>query len=107
MRWDWTPETRAKLAVFLETRELPSILDPPEGRIVTANNRIVGDGSSVYIAGDYMNGYRAARIEEMLDTVEVDAGFAARMQTDVLSLPARSRRTAWRACASAWRRGTG
>ncbi len=74
---------------FLETRELPSILDPPEGRIVTANNRIVGDGSPVYIGSDYMNGYRAARIEEMLDTVEVDAGFAARMQTDVLSLPAR------------------
>ena len=74
---------------FLETRELPSILDPPEGRIVTANNRVVGDGSRVYIAGDYMNGYRAARIEEMLETVEIDAAFAARMQTDVLSLPAR------------------
>ena len=83
----WTDE--AMWVRFLESGELPAILDPPEGRIVTANNRIVGDGSPVYIAADYMNGYRAARIEEMLDAVEIDTGLAARMQTDVLSLPAR------------------
>ena len=81
----WTDE--ALWVRFLDGRELPSILDPLEGRIVTANNRIGGDGA--YIASDYMNGYRAARIEEMLDTVEVDAALAARMQTDVVSPPAR------------------
>ena len=73
---------------FLEPEEMPVTLDPPEGRIVTANNRVGGDGEP-YIADDYMNGYRAARIEEMLEAVELDPDVLGRMQMDVLSLPAR------------------
>src|SRR5258708_37049232 len=37
MRWDWTPETRAKLAVFLEVRGMT------QGDVTT---RPIGDGHS-------------------------------------------------------------
>jgi penicillin amidase len=74
---------------YMDLRELPSVLDPKDGRIVTANNRIIGDHDPRYIAMDYMNGYRAARIEEMLEAVDLDAAHMARMQLDVLSVPAR------------------
>ena len=37
MRWDWTPETRAKLATFLEARGLT------RGEVTT---RPIGDGHS-------------------------------------------------------------
>lgn len=83
----WTDD--AQWTRFLEPDEAPSVLDPPSGQIVTANNRIVGDDHPRYIASDYANGYRAARIEELLDVVEVDAVHANRMQMDVLSIPAR------------------
>lgn len=83
----WSDE--ASWERFLEPEELPSILDPPEGRIVTANNRILGGDDQPYIASDYMNGYRAARIEEMLEAVELDAELITRMQMDLLNLPAR------------------
>ncbi|HEX6540008.1 MAG TPA: penicillin acylase family protein [Candidatus Dormibacteraeota bacterium] len=74
---------------FLEPDELPSILDPPEGRIVTANNRVLDGHDETYIASDYMNGYRAARIEEMLEAAELDPDLVTRMQMDLLNLPAR------------------
>ena len=83
----WTGE--AQWARFLRQAEMPAVLDPPEGQIVTANNRIVGDDYPFYIAADYMNGYRALRIEELLRTDRVDAAYMNRMQLDVLSPPAR------------------
>lgn len=83
----WTDE--ALWSRFLSPHDMPSVLDPNDGRIVTANNRIVDDHDPRYIATDYMNGYRAARIEEMLEAVEIDAGHIARMQLDVSSPPAR------------------
>ncbi len=43
--------------------EVPQALDPPEGLVITANNRIVGDAFPHYIANDYMAGYRALRLE--------------------------------------------
>lgn len=83
----WSDE--AQWTRFLELREMPAVLDPHEGRIVTANNAILGDGDPRYIASDYMNGYRAARIEEMLEAVDLDMDQVRRMQRDVVCLPAR------------------
>ena len=68
--------------------ELPEVVDPDIGFLVTANNRIVGDEYPHHITSEWLDGYRAKRIEQMLaesDQHDLD-GFAA-MQTDVLSIP--------------------
>ena len=39
--------------------ELPRVTNPPEGFIVTANNRIVGDDYPHHITSEWMTGYRA------------------------------------------------
>lgn len=75
---------------FIPAQRMPSLLDPPDGVIVTANNRIVGDDYPHYIASDYMNGYRALRIRELLDAQEtVSPDDMLRMQMDIVSPPAR------------------
>src|SRR5437764_941257 len=47
--------------------ELPEIVDPPGGRIVTANNRVAPDDYPHHITSEYTDGYRAARIDELLE----------------------------------------
>ena len=69
---------------------LPMTLDPPSGRIVAANNKIVPDDYPYLIAADWPDHYRAQRIHQLLD----DAGpltpeAAATMQQDIESLGAR------------------
>ncbi len=68
--------------------ELPEVTDPESGFLITANNRIVGDEYPHHITSEWLDGYRARRIEELLraggeHTVE---GFEA-MQSDNLSIP--------------------
>jgi penicillin G amidase len=68
--------------------ELPEEIDPERGFLVTANNRIVGDDYPHHITSDWLDGYRARRIEELLrasDEHDVE-GFEA-MQSDNLSIP--------------------
>jgi penicillin G amidase len=68
--------------------ELPEETDPERGFLVTANNRIVGDDYPHHITSDWLDGYRARRIEELLrasDEHDVE-GFEA-MQSDNLSIP--------------------
>ncbi len=68
--------------------ELPELVDPPEGFIVTANNRVVDDGYRHHITSDWLDGYRAARIEHLLtETDEHDLDDFRRMQTDLYSIP--------------------
>ncbi|HEY4870105.1 MAG TPA: penicillin acylase family protein [Candidatus Dormibacteraeota bacterium] len=76
-------------ARFLSVQEMPSILDPLDGVIVTANNRIVGESFPHYIGSDYMNGYRALRLKELLDGDTLQLTDMARIQMDVVSPPAR------------------
>jgi penicillin amidase len=68
--------------------ELPEITDPPGGVIVTANNRIAPDDYPHHITSEYLDGYRAARIEQLLGEREKHslADFQ-RMQMDVFSIP--------------------
>jgi len=68
--------------------ELPALVDPESGFLVTANNRIVGDEYPHHITSEYLDGFRAKRIEQLLgESEEHDLdGFEA-MQTDDLSLP--------------------
>ena len=74
---------------FLNENEMPYMLDPPEQAIVTANNRITGSQFPHYIGSDFMNGYRALRIAELLREPAMDLGYMARMQMDVVCPPAR------------------
>lgn len=75
---------------FLAVDEVPQLLDPPDGIIVTANNRIVGDDFPEYIGSDYMNGYRALRITEILAAeLAMDREMMAAAQMDVVCPPAR------------------
>jgi penicillin G amidase len=68
--------------------ELPELVDPEQGYVVTANNRITPEDYPHHITSDWLDGYRARRIEELLaagDEHDLD-GFQA-MQTDMLSIP--------------------
>ena len=68
--------------------ELPELVNPESGFLITANNRIVGDSYPHHITSDWLDGFRAARIEQLLRASEKHDldGFAA-MQSDVLSIP--------------------
>jgi penicillin amidase len=69
-------------------KELPELVDPESGFLVTANNRIVGDDYPHHITSEWLDGFRAKRIEQLLgesDQHDLD-GFEA-MQSDDLSLP--------------------
>lgn len=74
---------------YLTIDEVPQIFDPPEHQIVTANNRIAGDNFPFYIGADYMSGYRALRIGELLGERVVDLPYMARAQMDLVCPPAR------------------
>ena len=68
--------------------EMPHSFNPSSGRIVTANDRIVGDDYPYFMSRDWMNGYRGERIRSLIDsveghTVEDQVG----IQTDIHSLP--------------------
>ena len=70
--------------------QLPSGFDPPSGRFVAANNKIVPDSYPFLITHDWELPYRAARITEMLDATPVQTpDTAAIMQHDVDSIMAR------------------
>jgi penicillin amidase len=81
--WEWT---RA-----IPPEENPHALDPAEGWIVTANNRIVGDEFPHPLPGEWLPGYRAARIHEALGRVpRHDATSFARLHADRQSAPGRA-----------------
>ena len=59
--WDWVG--------WVPFSGMPATLNPPEGFIVTANNRIVPPGFPHFITGDWdsgSNGYRAKRITDLV-----------------------------------------
>ncbi len=67
--------------------ELPEVVDPESGYLVTANNRIVGDDYPHHITSEWLDGFRAKRIEELIEqTDKHDLDSFEAMQTDVLSL---------------------
>ncbi len=68
--------------------ELPHAYNPPSGQIVTANNRLVGDDYPYHLGDDWLSGYRASRITELLgDRRELTVGDFRRVQLDLYSLP--------------------
>jgi penicillin amidase len=68
--------------------ELPEVVDPESGYLVTANNRIVGDEYPHHITSEWLDGFRAKRIEELIhETEKHDLESFEAMQSDTLSLP--------------------
>jgi len=68
--------------------ELPEVVDPESGFLVTANNRIVGDSYPHHITSEWLDGFRAKRIEQLLEETEKhDLESFEAMQSDNLSLP--------------------
>ncbi|MBV6624625.1 MAG: penicillin acylase family protein [Rivularia sp. (in: Bacteria)] len=51
---------------YIDFEELPHSLNPTKGYIVTANNAVVDDNYPYVITKDWVHGYRAKRIEEMI-----------------------------------------
>jgi penicillin amidase len=64
----WTGEYEWEDSIPFE--ELPSVLDPASGIIVTANQPLVGDDHPLYLGADFDYGYRAARITDLLSTAD-------------------------------------
>lgn len=80
---------------YLTTPELPSRINPPEGFIVTANNRVIGDEYPFYISREWELPYRAQRILELVGRDSGGAGGAtagsvARAQSDVVDVLCRA-----------------
>jgi penicillin amidase len=68
--------------------ELPALVDPESGYLVSANNRIVGDSYPHHITSEWLDGFRAKRIEQLLgETEKHDLESFEEMQSDNLSLP--------------------
>ncbi|WP_460810782.1 penicillin acylase family protein [Nocardioides salsibiostraticola] len=64
---DWTGE-------FVPYDALPSVLDPDEGFVVTANQAVIGRDYDYFLTDDWDRGYRAQRIRDLLvdqDTLSV------------------------------------
>ena len=75
---------------FVPYDALPQALDPPAGRIATANNRIVARDPRYFLGRDWDLPNRVTRILQLLDQTpkQSPAGMAA-IQGDVVSLMAR------------------
>ncbi|CAN5444074.1 penicillin acylase family protein [soil metagenome] len=52
---------------MIPVAELPRLYNPESGKIVTANNKLVGDDYPYFLGVEFDPGWRAARIEEMLN----------------------------------------
>lgn len=75
---------------YLAPEELPWTLNPPEGFIVTANNRVVGPAYPHHLTTSWELPWRAARVREMLRTGgPFTPDDVRRMQMDTLDLFAR------------------
>jgi len=73
---------------YVPYEELPEIVNPPGGALATANNRIAPEGFPHHITSEYLDGYRAARIERLLAERERHSlAHFERMQTDLESIP--------------------
>jgi penicillin amidase len=84
----WTDEGRWER--YLDFEELPWAVNPREGFIVTANNRVVGPEYPGFITASWEMPYRAARIRELIqDGGPLTAAAVRRMQMDTLDVFAR------------------
>jgi penicillin amidase len=51
---------------FVPFEEMPHVLNPEKGYVITANHKIEPDDFPYFLGDIYMNGYRAHRLDEMI-----------------------------------------
>jgi penicillin amidase len=74
--------------------EMPHLADPAIGFVASANNRPAADGDGPFLGTDWMDGYRQARIVEVLSARhDWDVAGCAELQLDVTNGPWRRVRT--------------
>ena len=74
---------------WIAHEDMPRLIDPPGGIIVTANNRVVADDHPDYICTDCHPPHRAKRIADLLaDAAHRSVAGAATIHGDTLSVPA-------------------
>lgn len=83
----WNPQHQwTELTAF---EEMPRVIDPPRGYLVTANNRLAPDDYPVPLACTSTSGYRARRIRNEIERHEkFSVEDNQKLQLDVLSLRA-------------------
>jgi penicillin amidase len=81
------PSTGHDWQGYLPQAEMPRIFDPGSGRIVTANQRVIGTSFPHPVAASWANPSRARRIVELIDTAKekLTPADAMRMQLDIVS----------------------
>lgn len=80
--YDWTG--------FIPFEQLPHSYNPASGRLINANNRVVGLEYPYPLGRDWADPHRAERIEELIaEEPRHDVASVMRMQGDVRSLSAR------------------
>ena len=69
--------------------EMPRSINPPEGYIVTANNKPVDDDYPYYISSEFTPGFRAERVREALLALDKPAAAdMAKVHNERISVPA-------------------
>jgi penicillin G amidase len=76
---------------FIPFEELPHLYNPPQGYIVTANNRVVDSSYPHFLGNDYISASRACRIRELIEAnPKIDIAYIQRMHFDQVSPHARA-----------------
>jgi penicillin amidase len=78
---------------YIPYDELPHLYNPPEGFIVTANNRVAPDDYPYFLSREQCQGDRAERITELIlarQDQKIDVPYIQRMQFDQVSPTART-----------------
>ena len=85
--WDGEHEWQGNIPF----REMPRNINPPEGYVVTANNRPVGADYPYYLSMDFTPGYRAMRVAHGVNSISNPAAAdMGRIHSERLSIPAQS-----------------
>lgn len=71
---------------YLPAARMPRVLDPPSGRVVTANQRLIGTASGVDWPSDWASPTRARRITQLVSGEGHDARAVRAMQLDTVGL---------------------
>jgi penicillin G amidase len=71
---------------YIPFDELPHVYNPPQGFVVSANNRVTDDGYPHFLGREFAAGDRAQRIIELIAAQpKLDADVIRRMHFDILS----------------------
>jgi len=85
--WDSKSEWQG----FVPYEEMPSLINPPAGFIVAANNKVAGDDFPHVIGTDFGDPFRTQRINDQLAAnAHVTAEDMRALQADSFSLPAKA-----------------